>query len=61
MGLDSLKRRINDLEQKRSGPVEYAIRWTDDDEGGDPSKDGPDVIRLRWLDEIESEKHLKTP
>ena len=51
MGLDSLKRRINDLEQKHGEPVEYVLRWADPDE--DPSKDGPDVIRLKWLDEIE--------
>jgi hypothetical protein len=51
MGLDSLMRRVNDLElkQKHGEPVEYVIRWL---EPGEKPK-GPDVIRLRWLDDLE--------
>jgi len=52
MGLDSLKRRINSLERKHGGPEEFEIRWADPD---DPSKDGPNVIRLKWADELEKQ------
>jgi len=48
---ESLKKRINDLEQKHAEPEKFVLRWADEDE--DPSKDGPDVIRLKWLDELE--------
>jgi len=45
-------KRLGNLEQEANHtPVEIELLWADPDE--DPSKDGPDVIRLKWSDELE--------
>jgi hypothetical protein len=53
MKADSIDRRLKDLEQKHSSPVEIELQWADPDE--DSSKDGPGVIRLKWADELEKQ------
>jgi hypothetical protein len=50
---DCLSKRLDALEREQAEPEKIVLEWADPNE--DPSKDGPDVIRLKWADELEKQ------
>lgn len=50
MKLDSLDRRLEDLERQHAGPVKFNLHWY-----GEVPEPGAEVIQLRWVDEVEKE------
>ena len=46
----SLEKRLGVLERQQAGPVKIKLLWYDEE--SDP---GAEIIKLRWLDEIEKE------
>jgi len=49
MKIDSLDRRLTDLEKQREGPPKIRLRWYDDPE---PLDQNAIHIQLRWFDEV---------
>ena len=48
MKLDSLERRLKDLEQMRNEPLEVKFHWSEDEI---PIEHRDSVIKLRWFDD----------
>ncbi|MGD0953816.1 MAG: hypothetical protein ABR985_15745 [Methanotrichaceae archaeon] len=50
MKLDSLDRRLKDLERRHSKPLEVKFYWSEDET---PIEHRDSVIKLRWYDDAE--------
>jgi len=50
MKRDSLDRRLRDLEQERSEPIEVKFYWSEEEI---PIEHRDSVIQLRWFDDAE--------
>jgi hypothetical protein len=50
MKLDSLDRRLKDLELKGAKPIEIKFYWSEDEI---PLEHRGSMIKLRWLDDVE--------
>ena len=53
MNADSLNRRLEALERQQAEPVKFKLFWYDEEQS--PHEPGAEIIKLRWLDEIEKE------
>ena len=51
MKADSLIRRLEDLERQQSEPVKFKLLWYDEEQS--PHEPRAEIIKLRWLDEVE--------